>query len=338
MLKSGGEWGLDFIIILINTLLFVFLKTKNTKHLYTAIAIIILLPVYGLISNNLESEKPFSKLDTIIIQPCIYDGDLPEVKRSKFFTLLKKIEDKCKNKVLIIPESSLPDDIQRSYERDEIMRAILNRFKLNAILYNTIIEENDNVFNSNILLTENSKDRYDKNHLMLFGEYFPFHSIIQKLPLAVANYENFTAGKKVKPLQFGKIKIATPICLENIFQGYVAKISKNANLIVNQTDDEWFLSKKAKMLHLAQARLKAIENNRYLIRATNNGYTVLINPEGKIVKDLIIDKAGFLKAKIPLLKKQTIFQKIYPFIPYIFLFIFIILLVISGKDEKSNNS
>ena len=92
------------------------------------------------------------------------------------------------------------------------------------------------------------------------------------------------------------------------------------------------------MLHFAQTRLKAIENRRYLITATNNGYTAIVNPDGKIVKDLRIDKEGYLSAKIPLLKGKTIFQIIAGFLPYLFALTFLILFLISGKNEKSNNS
>ena len=92
------------------------------------------------------------------------------------------------------------------------------------------------------------------------------------------------------------------------------------------------------MLHFAQTRLKAVENNRYLITATNNGYTAIVNPDGKIVKELKIDKEGYLSAKIPLLKGETIFQKIAGFLPYIFALTFLLLFFLSGKNEKSNNS
>ena len=333
-----GEWGLDFLIVLTNTLFFSCLINKNKKHLITAVLIILILPLYFFVSTSLNKEKPFSHLETVIIQPCIYDSNMPETKRDKFFQMLKKIEKNAENKVLIIPESSLPDDIERAEDREEIMSAILQQLNLKAILYNTLIQENNNVFNSEILLSRNSFARYNKIHLMLFGEYFPIHSIIQKLPFPFANYENFTSGKTIKPLRFQNIKISTPICLEGIYQNFTSKLAKNSNLIVNPTDDEWFLSNKAKMLHFAQTRLKAVENRRYLITATNNGYTAIVNPDGRIVKDLKIDKEGYLIAKIPLLKGETIFQNIAGFLPYIFSLTFLLLFFLTGKNEKSNNS
>ena len=333
-----GEWGLDFLIVLTNILFFSFLIKKNKKYLITAVSIIVILPIYFFVSTFLSKEKPFSHLETVIIQPCIYDGDMPETKRDKFFQMLKKIEKEAENKVLIIPESSLPEDIAEAKNREEIMKAILEQLNLKAILYNTLIQENNNVYNSEILLSNKSYDRYNKIHLMLFGEYFPFHSIIQKVPFPFANYENFTSGNIAKPLKFQNIKISTPICLEGIYQGYTSKLSKNSNLIVNPTNDEWFLSNKAKMLHFAQTRLKAVENRRFLITATNNGYTAIINPDGKIVKDLKIDREGYLIAKIPLLKGETIFQNIANFLPYIFTLTFLLLFFLMGKNEKSNNS
>ncbi len=332
-----GEWGLDFIVILINILVFAILIQKRKKHFVIATVILAMIFVYPVISNTFFNENPFSYIDTIIIQPCIYDGDSIETKKRKFFGILNKVQEFSENKVLIIPESALPDDISSSPFREMIMKEILIRLKLKAVLYNSIIQENGKIYNSNIFLSEKSIDRYNKNHLMLFGEYFPFHSLIQKLPLPIANYENFESGRNTKPLQCCEIKIATPICLESIYHGYTAALSKNSNLIANPTDDEWFLSKKAKMLHFAQVRTKAIENNRYLIAATNNGFTCIVNRKGEIIKKLEIDKPDYLIAKIPLFKRKTIFQYIYPAMPYIFIFAFLILLF-AGKDEKSNNS
>ncbi len=338
--KTGeiwGEWGLDFIVILINILVFAISTQKRKKYFATATVILAIIFVYPVISNTFFKENPVSYIDTVIIQPCIYDGDSIETKKRKFFGILNKVREFSENKVLIIPESALPDDISSSPFREKIMKEILIRLKLKAILFNSVIQENGKIYNSNIFLSENSIDRYNKNHLMLFGEYFPFHSLIQKLPFSFANYENFESGGKTKPLQCCKIKIATPICLESIYQGYTAELSKNSHLIVNPTNDEWFLSKKAKMIHFAQVRTKAIENNKYLIVATNNGFTCIVNPEGEIIKKLEIDKPDFLIARIPLLKRKTVFQHIYPAMPYIFIFAFLILLF-AGKDEKSNNS
>ena len=332
-----GEWGLDFILILTNTLIFAFLIGKKRKFLLYGMSILLFLAIYPLISNTFFNEKPFSYLDTVIIQPCVYDGDSFEIKKRKFFGILNKVQEFSENKVLIIPESALPDDISSSPNREEIMKAILIRLKLKAILFNCVIQENGKIYNSNIFLSGKSIDRYNKNHLMLFGEYFPFHSLIQKLPFSFANYENFESGKKSKPLKCCEIKIATPICLESIYQGYTAAISKNAYVIVNPTDDEWFLSKKAKMIHFAQVRTKAIENHKYLIVATNNGFTCMVSPEGEIMKKLEINKPDYLIAKIPLLKRKTVFQYIHPVLPFIFIFAFLILLF-AGKNEKSNNS
>ncbi len=328
-----GEWGLDFVLITVNILLFNFLSEKNKKQLISAISILAAMFAFGFLKISIKREN-FPVLKITVIQPCVYDGDGIETQKEKFFTSIAKIRNIAENSVIIIPESSLPDDIQMSPLREEIMEKVRERLNAKGILYNSVRNQNGKIFNSEILLTENGIEIYNKNKLMLFGEYFPFYSLIQKLPLYISNFANFERGKNANPLSFKNIKIATPICLEAVFQNYTAKLSENALFIVNPSDDEWFLSDKAKMLHFAQSRIKTVENGKYLVRATNNGFTVIVDNYGKIIKKLPINKQSFLTASIPLIDKKTIFSKTAKAFPVAFPFIFLILFLLTGKRKN----
>jgi apolipoprotein N-acyltransferase len=330
----AGEWGLDFIVILCNILFFAAFSDKNKNKAVLSFAIILFLICYGFIKVNFLKLKFQKQLNIVIIQPVIRDSDNDKIAMKKLFVLIAKAKNISKNKTVILPESSIPDIGVRD-DFFKVMNEIKNSLNAKRIIYNHTVYKNLKLYNASIITGEQGIKLYYKNKLMLFGEKFPFHFLIQKLPIYVANFASLDNGTNATPMEDGGVVFATPICLEAVYQNYTAKISKNADLIVNQTNDEWFGKTKATYLHFAQVRLKAIENRKFLIRATNTGYTAVVNPFGKVTASLPTDKPGILQTTVWTVAKKTVFQQISLLLPYLFACLFFILLL--SKKEKSNN-
>ncbi len=335
-----GEWGLDFLIVLVNVLLFTGWREKSRRHIILAVAVVFLMFAQGAFVFRFHSggEKPENRpeLSVVVIQPCIRDGDSEVLKERKFFSAIHKISGIAAGKLVIFPESALPDGIVSRPDFMDVMREIRRRLNADSLLFNGVIFRNGLLTNSEFFLgKDGTVSRYDKQHLMWFGERFPFYSLFRRLPIYAAQFANFSPGPEKGVLKDGSIHIATPICLECIYPGYVAGLAKWANLIVNPVDDEWFGTTRATRLHFAQIRLKAVENRRYLIRAANTGYTVVLNRRGQIVKALPEGKAGYLVLSAPLFSGATLFQEIYSWIPFFGILVFCGLLAWNrwGKEE-----
>ena len=333
-----GEWGLDGLIVLVNLLLLMAWKERQRRYGALAIGIVLLMLTQGLIVENLPSGPsgtPASSVSVVVVQPCVRDGDREALKEKKFFTAIGSIRGISAGKWVVIPESALPDGIVERPDFMEVMGEIRRSLGASSLLFNGVVFQDGLLTNTEFLLGKDGKiARYDKQHLMWFGEQFPFYSLFRRLPIYAAGFANFSAGPNRKALKTGKITVATPICLEGIYQGYVAKLAKSADLIVNPTDDEWFGSTRATRLHFAQVRLKAIENRRWLIRATNTGYTVVVNQWGQKVKDLPPDKPGHLVVNVPLLHQPTVFQRIHSVIPWVAFLLFCGIFLVSGGKEE----
>ncbi|GEM_PF-1903823 len=317
-----GEWGLDGLIVLVNLLLLIGWQDRSRRHIGFAMGAIVLMFVQGMAIflfrfENVKIQNAPS-LSVAVIQPCVRDGDSAQVKKRKFFAAIRSIHRVSTGKLVIIPESALPDSIVARPDFMEVMREIRRSLKADGVLFNAVVFKNGKLTNSEFLLRKDETiSRYDKQHLMWFGEQFPFYSLFKRLPIYAAQFANFSAGPEKAPLNDSSFAIATPICLEAIYPGYVATLAKSAGLIVNPTDDEWFGATRATHLHFAQVRLKAIENRRYLIRATNTGYSVVVNEFGQVVKDLPERKPGYLTLTVPFIKEITLFQRIHRFLPWI---------------------
>jgi len=145
-------------------------------------------------------------------------------------------------------------------------------------------------YNSAILLDPQGQKifTYDKVHLVPFGEYEPFpliHRVVASLSDEVGG---FRKGSKysVAPLP-GGYTFGTFICYEAIFPGEVRRFAASgADLLVNISNDGWFGRSAAAEQHLRMARVRAVENRRWLLRVTNNGFTVSVDPYGRVFSPL----------------------------------------------------
>jgi len=129
--------------------------------------------------------------------------------------------------------------------------------------------------------------QYDKMHLVPFGEYVPawaFPNLIGKITTEVGN---FVPGTSYRVAQTPEGAIGVFICYEDIFPQLVRRITRaGARVLVNISNDAWFGDSSAASQELEMASLRAIENRRYLLRATNDGITAAIDPYGRIEKQI----------------------------------------------------
>jgi apolipoprotein N-acyltransferase len=125
---------------------------------------------------------------------------------------------------------------------------------------------------------------YDKIHLVPFGEYVPFKQIFSFAGGLTKEVGDFSRGTSRAPLDAGGIKLGTFICYESIFPDDIRQFAENgAQVLVNISNDGWYGDSGAYAQHLKQSRMRAVENNRWLLLDTNTGLTAVIDPNGRIV-------------------------------------------------------
>ncbi len=152
--------------------------------------------------------------------------------------------------------------------------------------------------------------RYDKMHLVPFGEYVPLRRWARFAERLTAEVSDFSAGSEfvVSPLPGGRM--AAFVCYEAIFPNQVRRFVKDgAQVLVNISNDGWFGSSSARYQHLLMARMRAIENARYLLRTTNTGITALIRPDGALADRLPPDQPGVLRARWSFEDRKTFYSE-----------------------------
>jgi apolipoprotein N-acyltransferase len=138
---------------------------------------------------------------------------------------------------------------------------------------------------------------YDKIHLVPFSEYVPWRKYLFFARDLTGLVGDFQRGSQYKVGRIPGGSFSVYICYEGIFPNEVRRFTlAGAALLVNISDDGWFGGSSAPAQHLAMARVRAVENRRWLLRDTNNGITVSVDPYGRIVARLAADIRGELDA------------------------------------------
>jgi apolipoprotein N-acyltransferase len=174
------------------------------------------------------------------------------------------------------------------------------------------VGEGDRYYNSAFLVSPDREllGKYDKIHMVPFGEYVPLKSIlffVHKLAYGIGDFE---PGRTHTVFHLPRGRFGVTICYEVIFPDQVRRyVKQGADFLVNITNDAWFGRSAAPGQHLAMAALRAAENRRYLIRAANTGISAIIDPTGRIVKASEIFVPAVVSGRIQLRRGETFYTR-----------------------------
>ena len=156
------------------------------------------------------------------------------------------------------------------------------------------------------------RGRYDKAHLVPYGEYLPMPWLLKPLGLArlVPGDIDFTSGKGPANLTLpGFGAIGMQICYEIIFSGEVVDRAHRPRILFNPSNDAWF-GKWGPPQHLAQARMRAIEEGLPILRATPTGISAIIAADGHLVATIPHETAGAIEQPMPSALPPTLFSRV----------------------------
>ena len=152
--------------------------------------------------------------------------------------------------------------------------------------------------------------RYDKIHLVPFGEYIPAQTLFFFLHKITASLPDTDAGTERKTFRIGEHLYGVFICYESVFGDEVRQFAKNgAEVLVNISDDGWYGDTSAPWQHLNMARMRAIENRRWILRDANNGVTAAIDPYGTVRQSIPRHQVDALAAQYGFNSEMTFYTR-----------------------------
>ena len=188
--------------------------------------------------------------------------------------------------LIVFPESSLPDVADQFADYLTRLYRDASSHDSSVVLGVLRRDEHENYYNS-VLSLGQKVQWYDKDHLVPFAEFFPVPQFVRSwLRVMTLPYSDFArGGANQPPLNAGGLELAATICYEDGYGSAQLAVLREANALVNVTNDAWFGHGSARYQHFQIARMRAIESQRYMLRAANDGISAVIGPRGEIVAE-----------------------------------------------------
>jgi apolipoprotein N-acyltransferase len=171
-------------------------------------------------------------------------------------------------------------------------------------------KDQDQLFNSLHVINHDGQieKSYDKVHLLPFGEYMPFKSILPFEKITTGSVD-FSPGKGFDSIYVSNIPSFSPlICYEAVYSGHVTPPHQRPEWLLNLTNDGWFGFTSGPYQHFALVRLRAIEEGLPLVRVANNGISAVVDSLGRVLHRLDLDDVGFIDFDLPSPRPATFFS------------------------------
>jgi len=354
-----GVYGISFLLVAVSGMLFdvIIYKSDQMKHplsdrrpfvtsIVVTLSIITLAVWYGIVQLGTEGDGQQIKASVI-------QGNIPQDQkwdRQFQHDVIRKYQELTievnagKPDLIIWPESALPF----VFGSQEALTGGLLDFQKQLgsyLLFGSVTgkggkQAKPRLANSAVLLSPEGDvvSRYDKIHLVPFGEYVPlkkFLPFIEKIVVAVGDFE---PGKEYVVMDTPFANIGNLICYEIIFPGLVREfVDRGATVLVTITNDAWFGRTSAPYQHFTMAVFRAVENRVPVIRSANTGISGFIDPEGRIVKKSEIFVEASLTGAVPIGKNKSIYTKVGDAFAWVCLagsLLMIVIKILQGRKIK----
>lgn len=319
-----GVYGVSFLVVMVNVVVYEALLAKPKalpKEFFGALSIVTILVgasiIYSLnvLKNNFDGPR---------IRVGVAQGNValarhwsprerPLILRD-YFALSKKLAEKNVD-LIVWPESSYPGNTAEQLPSFELLKSFIAQTKI-PHLVGIIVKEGENYFNSALLFSSEGDivERYDKLHLVPFGEYIPWRNRLPFLA-AIVPIDDFRFGQNYTLFKTSQGRYSVLICFEDTLPELTsAFVKKGAGFLVNISNDAWFGDTKEPFLHLASAVFRSVENRRSLVRCGNVGLSCFIDSAGRLINSVEVQGkktyiSGAAAENIFLSDRKTLYTK-----------------------------
>jgi len=331
-----GVYGLSALIVLFNMALLLLILSRSGKSwqnapvskpaawrslMASAVCLIAILG-YGHVRLG-QIEQMAAKAPELKIG--LVQGNIPQVEKwdpafqissTKTYIRLSRQLAPQKPDLIVWPETATPFYLFNNQALTRMVQRGIRRAGCAFVIGSpTVQKDGDRLayFNSAYLLKPDGEAtaRYDKAHLVPFGEYVPLRKWLPFLGKMVAQVGDFKAGSPGGILEVDGHRIGPLICYDGIFPNLArAAVDNGADLLVNLTNDAWYGVTSAPFQHLVQYVFRAVETRRSLVRATNTGISAFIEPDGRIDDPTSLFETAVRIRSVPCLTNRSLYVRV----------------------------
>ncbi|HZE88827.1 MAG TPA: apolipoprotein N-acyltransferase, partial [Verrucomicrobiae bacterium] len=257
----------------------------------------------GLVQGNVAEEEKWDPSRA----PAIFAAHLEATRRAAA----------AGARLVVWPESSVPSPLLSSPGYLEALELLAKNLDVDLLVgsvhYERRGEPGERTYNSAFLISGRGRpiERYDKVHLVPYGEYVPLRRYLGFADKLVVEASDFTPGDRPRALSGAGVTLGPLVCFEAIFPSLARSVAlEGAQLLVNLTNDAFLGDSAGPRQHLALAAIRAVENRRYLVRAANTGISAVVDDRGRVLQSLDYGRAGILVADVPLSARLSIYTRV----------------------------
>jgi len=307
-----GVYGVSFLVVFCNLCFYFWISAKKESlkqraSLYLCAALVVIggFSIFGVIRVDkfrFFSDKEFT---VAAVQPNIEQYKKMDLcYKDNILSTLKEYAleiSKIKADLVVWPETVLPDSVcegkESLCESAKTLSDTAGGFNILSSIYK---DKNNKSFNA-VLAFENGdykKAVHKKNHLVVFGEFVPFRTLLSKIFGVLNEIGDLTKGEDAEVFSNGQLRIGATICSENLFPDTSRKFAlSGAKVLTNHTNDAWFFDTAAPYQHFIMNVFRAIENRKTIIVSANSGISGIIDASGIVVKKTLSSKGVLVTGK-----------------------------------------
>ncbi|NRB67888.1 MAG: apolipoprotein N-acyltransferase [Vibrio sp.] len=295
---------------------------NHKQWLHLLIPAVIFATGYGLQSANWVTLNPNSTTKIALIQ-----GNVNQAKKwlpqERWPTIMKYTDLTRENwdaDIIVWPEAAIP---AFEFEISTYLSNLDSAAKMNhsAVITGVVNQGEDRQFYNSILTVGQTpygdysfdmSERYHKHHLLPFGEFVPFESILRPLaPLFNLPMSSFSRGDFIQPnIDANGKQLAPALCYEIIFNEQVREnVTEDTDFILTLSNDAWFGKSIGPLQHMEIARMRALELGKPVIRSTNNGVTAVTDYKGNITAQIPQFETEVLRTEVTSTQGQTPYRQ-----------------------------
>ena len=313
-----GVYGISFVLVAVNALIAggLLLERRQARRLWATAGMI--LAVAGTSGIILAPPRPAPTATAVLVQPNLNVAGVgywtnPVEWNRHIAGFIQLAAEQCKTYIAGIPETGAPmgeivcppypvhPDLvawpespapyfESEQRFQESMRQVAKLSQAPLVVGGVgtdfVREEQTwRAYNSGLVFSQqgNEVGRYDKIHLVPYGEFIPFRKLFFFAHKLTGKVSDLSRGEERKVFRLNGHRYGVFICYESVFADEIREFAQlGAEVLVNISDDGWYGDTSAPWQHLNMARMRAIENRRWILRDTNNGVTAAIDPYGRV--------------------------------------------------------
>ena len=318
--RVGGVAFVSVAVVAINALIAEAFASRPRRSAVLAVLIAALVLLPGLLPLGLAG-RAAGTLDVAAVQ-----GNVPRERFTGLgrrgrvgpedFTIVdnhmrvtERLLGQPKPDLIVWPENSFDRDPRLNADMFDPVVSVLNRIGA-PLLAGAILDAPDGRFtNTNLLIEPNGEitQRYDKVHLVPFGEYVPWHFFRSLVPALDRELpSNAIAGKRLVVFRVGTARVGTLVCFESTYPELArGMVRDGAQILIVTTNNASFGTSPAAREHLAMSQMQAVSEGRAVIHAAISGISAVIQPNGKITQEAGLFRPALLRARLPLASGLT---------------------------------